>query len=113
MLDIISMTILLFLLIGLPLILIIIGGNKDKTKEEEEFELEEERQYLINYSRKKEKYSWEQVIAYSVIALNNLKHSANDINLKNIEMIIEPLDKIHTKKTVVEYAKKLIDDETN
>ena len=34
MLDIISMAILLFLLIGLPLILIIIGGN-NKTEEEQ------------------------------------------------------------------------------
>ena len=32
MLDIISMTILLFLLIGLPIILIIIGGNKNKSQ---------------------------------------------------------------------------------
>lgn len=111
MLDIISMTILLFLLIGLPLILIIIGGNKDKTKEEQEFELEEQREYLINYNRKKEKYSWEQVVSYCIIALNNLQHSANDITLRNIEMIIEPLDKIHTKKTVVEYAKTLLEHE--
>ena len=28
-------------------------------------------------------------------------------------MIIEPLDKIHTKKTVVKYAKKLFDEEIN
>ncbi len=113
MLDIISMTILLFILIGLPLILIIIGGNKDKTKEEQQFELEEQRQYLINYNRKKEKYSWEQVISYCIIALNNLQNSANDITLKNIKMIIEPLDTIHTKKTVVEYAKALIEQEIN
>ena len=31
----------------------------------------------------KELYSWEQVRAYSIIALHNLLKSANDINLKN------------------------------
>ena len=42
MLDIISMTILLFLLIGLPIILIIIGGNKNKSQQEIEAELKEQ-----------------------------------------------------------------------
>ena len=37
--------------------------------------------------------------------------NSNDITLRNIEMIIEPLDKIHTKKTVVEYAKTLLEHE--
>lgn len=44
MLDIISMAILLFLLIGLPLILIIIGGN-NKTEEERRLEDEEQMKY--------------------------------------------------------------------
>lgn len=111
MLDIISMTILLFILIGLPLILIVIGGNKNKSAKEIEDELEEERKFLIEYHRKKERYNWEQVQAYSVIALNNLLNSANDVTLKNIKMIIEPLDLIHTKKTVVEFSEKLLEDE--
>lgn len=111
MLDIISMIILLFLLIGLPLILIIIGGNKSKSKDEQALELEEQKQYLIKYNRTKERYSWEHVVSYCIIALNNLKNSANDITLKNIEMIIDPLDKIHTKKEVINYAKLLLEQE--
>ena len=52
MLDIISITTFLFLLIGLPLILIIIGGSK-KTPEEQELEDEEEMKYLKEYQEKK------------------------------------------------------------
>ena len=51
MLDIISMTILLFLFIGLPLILIIIGGN-NKTEEEQRLEDEEQMKYLKEYKEK-------------------------------------------------------------
>ena len=57
MLDIISMTILLFLLIGLPIILIIIGGNKNKSQQEIEAELKEQSDYLREQMRKKEKYN--------------------------------------------------------
>lgn len=53
MLDIISMAILLFILIGLPLVLIIIGGN-DKTEEEQKLEDEEQMKYLEKYQKKKE-----------------------------------------------------------
>lgn len=52
MLDIISMAILMFILIGLPLILIIIGGSK-KTQEEQELEDEEQIKYLNEYQEKK------------------------------------------------------------
>ena len=52
MLDIISITTLLFLIIGLPLILIIIGGS-NKTKEEQELEDEEQIKYLNEYQEKK------------------------------------------------------------
>ena len=52
MLDIISMAILMFILIGLPLILIIIGGSR-KTLEEEELEDEEQIKYLNEYQEKK------------------------------------------------------------
>lgn len=53
MLDIISMAILLFLLIGLPIMLIIIGGN-NKTKEEQALADEEQMKYLEEYQKKKE-----------------------------------------------------------
>ena len=52
MLDIISMAILIFILIGLPLILIIIGGSR-KTLEEQELEDEEQIKYLNEYQEKK------------------------------------------------------------
>ena len=48
MLDIISMIIILFFLMGLPMILIIIGGSKSKSEQERAYELEEEAQYWRN-----------------------------------------------------------------
>lgn len=55
LLDIISMIILLFLFIGLPVILIIIGGNMDKSDEERRLEDEEEMKYIEKYKKDKEK----------------------------------------------------------
>lgn len=120
MLDIISMITLLFIFIGLPIILIIIGGN-DKTEEEQRLEDEEQMEYLKEYSEKKltrkvnfggsymEKlYTWEQVEAYSIIALHNLLHSANEVNLKNIKMFIEPLQSLYRADKAVEMSKRLI-----
>ena len=63
--------------------------------------------------RKKEKYNWQHVQAYSIIALNNLLNSANDITLENMKMIIEPLDLLHTKKEVIEYSEKLLKNKNN
>ena len=51
MLDIISMIIILFFLMGLPMILIIIGGSKSKSEQERTYELEEEAQYWRDYKR--------------------------------------------------------------
>lgn len=124
MLDIISMITLLFLLIGLPVILIIIGGN-DKTEEEQRLEDEEQIQYLKEYNEKKLNkkikfggsymeqllYTWEQVESYSIIALNNLLHSANEVNLKNMKMVIEPLQTLHSKDEVIRFAKRLLEKE--
>jgi len=67
----------------------------------------------IEQMRKKEKYNWQHVQAYSIIALNNLLNSANDITLENMQMIIEPLDLLHTKKDVIEYAEKLLKNKNN
>lgn len=53
MLDIISMIILLFLLMGLPMILIIIGGSKDKSDEEIEYEKQEQSKYIERYWKEK------------------------------------------------------------
>lgn len=57
----------------------------------------------------KELYTWEQVRAYSIIALHNLLHSANEVNLKNIKMFIDPLQTLYGKDGVVGYAEKLIE----
>ena len=53
-------------------------------------------------------YNWKQVVSYSIIALHNLLNSANDVNLKNMKMFIEPLKELHTKEEAVEYAEKLL-----
>lgn len=55
-----------------------------------------------------ESYTWEQVRAYSIIALNNLLHSANEVNLKNIQMFIDPLQTLYGKDGVVGLAERLI-----
>ncbi len=56
----------------------------------------------------KELYTWEQVRAYSIIALHNLLHSANQVNLKNIKMFMDPLQTLYGKDGVVEYAELLL-----
>lgn len=52
MLDIISMAILLFTLVGLPVLLILIKGGR--SEEEEILENEEQMKYLEEYKKKKE-----------------------------------------------------------
>lgn len=56
-------------------------------------------------------YTWEQVKAFSVITLNNILHSANEVNLKNVIMFIEPLETLHEKIDIIEYAQILIKNE--
>jgi hypothetical protein len=60
---------------------------------------------------KKELYTWEQLKAYSIIALHNLLHSANEIDLRNINMFLEPLKTIYKKETVIKFSEKLLNDE--
>ena len=48
MLDIISMIIILFFLMGLPMILIIIGGSKSRSEQERTYELA---QYWRDYEK--------------------------------------------------------------
>ena len=55
-----------------------------------------------------ETYTWEQVRAYAIIALNNLMNSANKIDLKGIKMCIDPLQTIHQKDAVVSYSQRLL-----
>lgn len=117
MLGIISMITFLFIFITQLMLLAIIGAN-DKSDFEQKLEDEEQIKYLRKYKRtkkyggsymEKELYTWKQVKAYSVIALHNLMTSPNEINLKNIEMVIEPLKTIHKKDTVEKISQKLID----
>ena len=53
-------------------------------------------------------YNWKQVVSYSIIALHNLLNSANEVNLKNMKIFIEPLQTLHTKEKAEEYAKELL-----
>ena len=59
----------------------------------------------------KELYSWEQVRAYSIIALHNLLNSANDINLKNMKLFMDPLQTLYGKNEIVRVAERLINNE--
>ncbi|HJJ04566.1 MAG TPA: hypothetical protein OIM45_01575 [Clostridiaceae bacterium] len=58
-----------------------------------------------------ELYTWEQVRAYSVIALHNLLNSANDVSLKNIKMFIDPLQTLYGKDGVVGFSERLLEKE--
>ena len=51
-----------------------------------------------------ELYTWEQLRAYSIIALHSLLHSANEINLKNVKMFIDPLQTLYSKAEVIGFA---------
>ena len=56
----------------------------------------------------KELYSWEQVRAYSIIALHNLLNSANEVNLKNMKLFIDPLQTLYSKDGIVGVAERLL-----
>lgn len=60
---------------------------------------------------KDKSYNWNQVISYSIIALHNLLNSANEVNLKNMMMFIEPLQELHTKEEAVKYSNMLLNKE--
>lgn len=60
---------------------------------------------------KRKLYTWKQVISYNIIALHNLLNSANDINLKNIKMFIEPFQDLYDNEEAEEYAEKLLNSE--
>lgn len=53
-------------------------------------------------------YTWEHIRAYSIVALHNLLNSSNDVNLKNLKLFIDPLQTLHTKEGVLEYAQNLL-----
>lgn len=53
-------------------------------------------------------YNWEQVVSYGLIALHNLLSSANDVNLKNMEMFFKPLQELYSKTEAEKYAEILL-----
>ena len=59
----------------------------------------------------KELYTWEQVRAYSIVALHNLLNSANDITIKNIKLFIDPLQTLYGKDGIIGIAERLINKE--
>lgn len=59
----------------------------------------------------KELYTWEQVRAYSIIAVHNLLNSANKVNLANIKMFIDPLQTLYGKDGIVGIAERLLQNE--
>ena len=56
----------------------------------------------------KESYTWVQVRAYCIIALHNLLNSANEVNLKNMKMFLDPLQKLYGKDGVVGLSENYI-----
>ena len=58
MLDIISMIIILFFLMGLPMILIIIGGSKSKSEQERAYEKEKIRKKKIRKIKIRRFFRW-------------------------------------------------------
>ena len=56
----------------------------------------------------KELYNWEQVKAYAILALNHLIISPNDIDLKNISINIDLVQRIYKDEQVVDLAIKLL-----
>lgn len=56
-----------------------------------------------------EKYNFKHVKAFALIALYNLLHSANknNINLKNLDIFLDPLPQIHKKEHIEQYANML------
>lgn len=105
--GIISVIIIITLIVAFLLWLLLIGANKNKTEEEIENEKREEYNYFNKYSKL---YSWDEVKAYSIIALHNLLHSANEVNITNIDIFIDPLRDLYDDD-VVEYAKKILSED--
>lgn len=56
-----------------------------------------------------EKYTFEHVKAFAIIAFNNLINSANmnSKELRNFKLFLEPLEKLYPKDKVIESAKKI------
>lgn len=55
-------------------------------------------------------YNYEQAMSFAIIGLHNLLNSANkdNINLKSFKMFLDPLEKVHKKDTVEQYANYLL-----
>lgn len=56
----------------------------------------------------RELYNWDQVIAYSIIALNNLKTKNKDVNFRNFITELNPLQTLYGKDGVVGLAHRYL-----
>ena len=59
----------------------------------------------------RELYNWDQVRAYSVIALNNLKSKNKELNTRNFIRELDTLQTSFGKEGVVGYANRLLNKE--
>lgn len=59
----------------------------------------------------RELYNWDQVRAYSVIAINNLKSKNKELNTRNFIRELDPLQTSFGKEGVVGYANRLLNKE--
>ncbi|MBP3596475.1 MAG: hypothetical protein J6J60_04155 [Clostridia bacterium] len=62
-----------------------------------------------------ELYTYSQVKSFALIALHNLLNSGNNdnINLRTFQMFLDPLDRVHKKENVIDFAEKLLESEKN
>lgn len=56
-------------------------------------------------------YTWEQLRAYSIIALSNLLNSENAVSLKRMKLYLDSLQTIHHKDGIIGYSQRLLEKE--
>ena len=61
----------------------------------------------------RELYNWDQVKAYSVIALNNVKSKNKEVNFRNFITELNPLQTLYGKDGVVGLAHRYLKKEKN
>ena len=56
-------------------------------------------------------HTWEQLRAYSIIALSNLLNSENAVSLKRMKLYLDSLQTIHHKDGIIGYSQRLLEKE--
>ena len=59
----------------------------------------------------RELYNWDQLVAYSIIALNNVKTKNKEINASNFIAELNPLQTLYGKEGVVGLAHRYLNKE--